>query len=90
MLDAMMDLGRRQVTMCESVDVLAKEATDVYRDLFFFSLSLYHHGTASTRRRRRSPSAATAVNLLSIRLRNDSYLGHLVSDPIPPVDDIRT
>lgn len=74
MLDAMMDLGRRQVTMCESVDVLAKEATDVYRDLFFFSLSLYHHGTASSRRRRHSPSAA-AVNMLSIRLRNDSYLG---------------
>lgn len=33
MLDAMMDLGRRKVTMCETVDVLAKEAPDIYREI---------------------------------------------------------
>lgn len=33
MLDAMMDLERRQVTMCEVADVLAKEATDIYREI---------------------------------------------------------
>lgn len=67
MLDAMMDLGRRQVTMCETVDVLAKEAPDIYSKintlafLFFLSPFFYHHGTASSRPRRRSPAAAAAV-----------------------------
>lgn len=33
MLDAMLNLGRRKVTMCEVADVLAKEAPNVYRKI---------------------------------------------------------
>lgn len=98
MLDAMLNLGRRQVTMCEVADVLAKEkATDVYREIKHCCTSLLLLPLLlSPRNRFQPPPPPLTISSSGSEIYSQYTSGTiptwglLVSDPIPPGDDIRT
>lgn len=66
--------------MRETVDVLAKEAPDIYSKtntltlLFFLPLVFYHHGTASSRRRRRRSPISSSGSKYTLNTPSERFL----------------